>query len=141
MDPSRVPKGSQRRPERESALKVSVGAAVRRGGRFPDMTAPTEAAIWRALATITDPEMPVSLVDMGMVYRVAVAGGVAQVDLTFTSIGCPAMDMILEDVRTAVGAIPGIDRVDVEVVWSPPWTKERLTSRGRTLLLAHGLAL
>jgi phenylacetate-CoA oxygenase PaaJ subunit len=105
------------------------------------MTAPTEAAIWRALATITDPEMPVSLVDMGMVYRVAVAGGVAQVDLTFTSIGCPAMDMILEDVRAAVGAIPGIDRVDIEVVWSPPWTKERLTPRGRTLLLAHGLAL
>jgi metal-sulfur cluster biosynthetic enzyme len=49
--------------------------------------------------------------------------------------------MILEDVRETVSAIPGIERVEVEVVWSPPWTKERLTSRGRTLLLAHGLAL
>ena len=101
----------------------------------------TEAAVWRALTAITDPEMPVSLVDMGMVYRVAVASGVAEIDLTFTSIGCPAMDMILEDVREAVGAIPGVERVEVEVVWSPPWTKERLTPRGRTLLLAHGLAL
>lgn len=105
------------------------------------MNGPTEAAVWRALTAITDPEMPVSLVDMGMVYRVAVGSGVAEIDLTFTSIGCPAMDMILEDVREAVGAIPGVERVEVEVVWSPPWTKERLTPRGRTLLLAHGLAL
>ena len=81
------------------------------------------------------------LVDMGMVYRVAVGGGVAEIDLTFTSIGCPAMDMILDDVRAAVGAIPGIDRVELEVVWSPPWTKERLTTKGRILLRASGLAL
>jgi metal-sulfur cluster biosynthetic enzyme len=100
-----------------------------------------EAAVWRALATITDPEMPVSLVDMGMVYRVAVTDGTAEVDLTFTSIGCPAMDMILDDVRAAVGAVPGVERVVLEVVWSPPWTKERLTARGRTLLSAFGLAL
>ena len=105
------------------------------------MKGPTEAAVWDALARITDPEMPVSLVDMGMVYRVEVREGVVEIDLTFTSIGCPAMDMILEDVREAVAAIPGVDRVDVDVVWSPPWTKERLTARGRTLLLAHGLAL
>ena len=83
----------------------------------------------------------VSLVDMGMVYRVAVEDGVAGIDLTFTSIGCPAMDMILDDVRSAVGAIPGVERVDIEVVWSPPWTKERLTQKGRTLLHAFGLAL
>jgi len=97
--------------------------------------------VWRALEMITDPEMPVSLVDMGMVYRVEVVDGVAEIDLTFTSIGCPAMDMILDDVREAVSAISGIDRVEIEVVWSPPWTKDRLTQKGRTLLLASGLAL
>jgi phenylacetate-CoA oxygenase PaaJ subunit len=97
--------------------------------------------VWEALSRITDPEMPVSLVDMGMVYRVAVEEGTAEIDLTFTSIGCPAMDMILGDVREAVAAIPGIDRVELEVVWSPPWTKDRLTTRGRTLLSAYGLAL
>jgi phenylacetate-CoA oxygenase PaaJ subunit len=105
------------------------------------LSATVEQRVWNALSGITDPEMPVSLVDMGMVYRVAVHDGIAEIDLTFTSIGCPAMDMILEYVRDAVGAIPGVERVDVEVVWSPPWTKERLTPRGRTLLLAHGLAL
>jgi phenylacetate-CoA oxygenase PaaJ subunit len=100
-----------------------------------------EACIWEALSRIHDPEMPVSLVDMGMVYRVEVRDSTAEIDLTFTSIGCPAMDMILDDVRTAVGAIPGVERVELDVVWSPPWTKERLTQKGRTLLSAFGLAL
>ena len=105
------------------------------------MTTGLEKRAWESLSRITDPEMPVSLVDMGMVYRVAVEDGPAQIDLTFTSIGCPAMDMILDDVREAVSAIPGIERVEIEVVWSPPWTKDRLTQKGRTLLLASGLAL
>jgi metal-sulfur cluster biosynthetic enzyme len=105
------------------------------------MTEALEQRIWEALSRITDPELPASLVDMGMVYRVAVSGGVAEIDLTFTSIGCPAMDMILDDVRAAVGAVPGIERVNLEVVWSPPWTKERLTTRGRILLRSAGLAL
>lgn len=105
------------------------------------MTRTLEQRVWEALSRITDPEMPVSLVDMGMVYRVSVEDGVAEIDLTFTSIGCPAMDMILGDVREAVGAIPGIARVQIEVVWSPPWTKDRLTPKGRVMLLAWGLAL
>jgi phenylacetate-CoA oxygenase PaaJ subunit len=105
------------------------------------VTAALEKRVWEALSRISDPEMPVSLVDMGMVYRVAVNDGAAEIDLTFTSIGCPAMDMILGDVREAVAALPGIDRVEIEVVWSPPWTKDRLTTKGRTLLSAFGLAL
>ncbi|HET6617173.1 MAG TPA: metal-sulfur cluster assembly factor [Gemmatimonadota bacterium] len=105
------------------------------------MTETLQQRVWEALSRITDPEMPASLVDMGMVYRVAVTRGIAEIDLTFTSIGCPAMDMILDDVRAAVGAIPGIESVVLEVVWSPPWTKERLTTRGRILLRASGLAL
>lgn len=100
-----------------------------------------EADVWEALSGVTDPEMPVSLVDLGMIYRVEVEGSTAFVDLTFTSMGCPAMDMILEDVREAVAAVPGVERVEVEVVWSPPWTKARLTDRGRTMLKATGLAL
>lgn len=100
-----------------------------------------EADVWQALSGVTDPEMPVSLVDLGMIYRVEVDGSTAFVDLTFTSMGCPAMDMILDDVREAVSAVPGVERVEVEVVWSPPWTKARLTERGRTLLRATGLAL
>ena len=106
------------------------------------MKGPTEAAVWQALAAITDPELPVSLVDMGMIYGVSVnEAGRADIDLTFTSIGCPGMEMILEDIRGAVGAVPGVTAVHVEIVWSPPWTKSRLTPRGRRLLQAVGLSV
>lgn len=106
------------------------------------MNPPTEAAVWEALAGVTDPELPVSLVDMGMIYRVDVSEpGTVVIDLTFTSIGCPGMEMILEDVERAVVALPGVERVRIEIVWSPPWTKARLTDTGRKLLMAAGLSL
>ena len=99
-------------------------------------------AVWDALAGVTDPELPVSLVDMGMIYGVTMGpGGRVGIDLTFTSIGCPGMEMILEDIREAVAAVPGVTDLVIEVVWSPPWTKARLTPRGRALLQACGLSL
>jgi phenylacetate-CoA oxygenase PaaJ subunit len=99
-------------------------------------------AVWKALERVTDPELPVSIVDLGMVYDVTTdeAGRVA-IALTFTSIGCPAMDMLLDDVDRYVRALPGVTDVSVDVVWSPPWTKARLTPRGRGLLSAYGLSV
>lgn len=106
------------------------------------MTRASEEAIWKALSGITDPELPVSLVDMGMIYGVRVDdGGRASIELTFTSIGCPGMDMILEDVRAAVATVPGVTEVQIDVVWSPPWSKTRLTTKGRRLLQAVGLSV
>ena len=106
------------------------------------MTRANETVVWDALAGVTDPELPVSLVDLGMVYAVEVSpAGAVRIDLTFTSIGCPGMEMILEDVRAAVERVTGVTDVRVEVVWSPPWTKARLTARGRRLLQAAGLSV
>lgn len=96
-------------------------------------------AVWDALATVIDPEYPLSLVDMGMVYGVRVEDRTARIELTFTTIGCPAIDMIMEDVETAVRAVDGIDQVQIEVVWSPPWSKERITDRGRRVLALYGV--
>ncbi|MEJ2152834.1 MAG: metal-sulfur cluster assembly factor [Gemmatimonadota bacterium] len=102
----------------------------------------SETTIWQALDGINDPEMPISLVDMGLIYDISVdPSGAVGIELTFTSIGCPGMDMILEDIRGAVGSIPGVTNVAVEVVWSPPWTKEKLSDRGRVLLKAVGLSV
>lgn len=100
----------------------------------------TTAQVWEALRRVGDPEFPLSIVDLGMVYGVRVHEGAVQVDITFTSIGCPAMDMITTDIRSAVGAVPGVSGVQIEVVWSPPWTKDRITERGWKVLGMYGVA-
>lgn len=97
-------------------------------------------AVLGALQAVTDPEYPVSIVDLGMVYRVAVEETAVSLDVSFTSIGCPAMEDIVDDIRTAVQALPGVATVQVSIVWSPPWTRARITERGRQLLACCGVA-
>jgi metal-sulfur cluster biosynthetic enzyme len=100
----------------------------------------TEQAVWAALARVTDPEYPLSIVELGMIYGVTVADGIARITLTFTSIGCPAADMLIEDVTTAVEGVEGVDEVQVEVVWSPPWNADRISARGKQVLAMYGVA-
>jgi metal-sulfur cluster biosynthetic enzyme len=97
--------------------------------------------LWAALAEVQDPEMPVSLVDLGVIYGVSEADGVARVDLTFTAMGCPASEFILDDVRDRLLREEGIREVRVNVVWDPPWTAARMSEAGRDALEAWGLAL
>lgn len=83
-----------------------------------------------------------SIVDLGLVYGVRVpAPGVVEVDISFTSIGCPAIEMIGEDITDELKSLPGVDRVHIEVVWDPPWTKDKITTRGRRVLVAHGVVV
>jgi metal-sulfur cluster biosynthetic enzyme len=97
--------------------------------------------LWAALSEIQDPEMPVNLVDLGVIYAVGERDGVVVVDLTFTAMGCPASDFILDDVRERLLREPGVEDVRVNVVWDPPWTVARMTQAGRDSLEAWGLAL
>jgi metal-sulfur cluster biosynthetic enzyme len=99
----------------------------------------TTDLVWAALGRVTDPEYPLSIVDLGLVCGVGVERDVARVALTFTSIGCPAIEMLVGDVKDAVGAVPGVGRVEVEVVWHPPWTRERISQRGRRVLALYGV--
>jgi metal-sulfur cluster biosynthetic enzyme len=96
---------------------------------------------WTALSEIQDPEMPVNLVDLGVIYGIAECDGVVEVDLTFTAMGCPAMDFILDDVRERLMREPGVSEVRINVVWNPPWTASRMTQEGRDTLEAWGLAV
>jgi len=68
-------------------------------------------------------------------------GETARVTLTYTAMGCPAMQMIEEDVRAALLALPGVSAVEIETVWLPVWTKSRLSAEGRDALLIQGVAL
>ena len=98
-------------------------------------------ALWDALRAVPDPEMAISIVDMGLVVAAERVGETAHVTLTYTAMGCPAMQMIEEDVRAALLALPGIGAVEIETVWLPVWTKSRLSAEGRDALLLQGVAL
>jgi len=105
------------------------------------MTGPLEPRVWAALAEINDPEMPVNLVDLGLVYGIDVIDGSVRVRLTFTAMGCPATDMIMSDIRERLLAETGVESVAFDIVWDPPWTSARLTPDGRQALLAWGLSV
>ena len=96
---------------------------------------------WKALAEVRDPEMPVNLVDLGVIYAINEVDGVVEVDLTFTAMGCPASEFILDDVRDRLLREDGVTDVRINVVWSPPWTAARMTQAGRDALEAWGLAV
>ena len=102
---------------------------------------PLEERLWSALAEINDPEMPVNLVDLGLIYGLTVDEGRVCVSLTFTAMGCPASDMIMGDIRERLLAEPGIEDVRLDVVWDPPWTSARLSDDGREALRAWGLSV
>ncbi len=101
----------------------------------------TAEQVWEALRNVTDPEYPLSIVDLGMVYGVHVQHDRVKIEMTFTAIGCPAIDMIIGDVKEAAGKLPGIKNIAVEVVWSPPWTKDKITRHGREILQCYGVGV
>ena len=104
-------------------------------------TTKIEKAVWQVLAEVADPEIPaVSVVDMGMIRDVEVEAGRATVTVLPTFTGCPAIAVIEEDVAAAVSRVDGIERVDVEMSFDPPWTSDRITAVGRAKLKDFGLA-
>lgn len=101
----------------------------------------TAQEIWSALDDVMDPELPISIVDMGLVYDVRLADGRVEVDLTFTATACPCIDFIEEDIRERLLREPSVRDVAIRRVWDPPWTKERISERGRVKLKECGVAL
>lgn len=92
----------------------------------------TEETVWDALRTVDDPEVGMNVVDLGLVYGVEVRGGGVRVELTMTSPACPLGDAIVESAACAIrAAAPGAGKVDVTLVWDPPWTPERMSEAAR----------
>jgi metal-sulfur cluster biosynthetic enzyme len=105
------------------------------------MKEPVEARLWRALQEVEDPEIPISVVGMGLVVSLAYRARDRAVDLelTFTSMGCPAMDFIEDDIRARLLAEPDIDEVRIEVVWDPVWTRSRIREDARATMRSLGI--
>jgi metal-sulfur cluster biosynthetic enzyme len=100
---------------------------------------PVLARLWAALRDVSDPEVPV---DMGLIVGVGydAAGRTARLAITYTAMGCPAMDMIQDDIRARLLREPDVDAVDIEVVWDPVWTPERLSEQARATMRELGIA-
>lgn len=97
-------------------------------------------ALWDALRDVMDPEMPVSVVDMGLIISLRAQDGHVELQLTFTAMGCPATEFILDDIRERLLREPGVQTVHMEVVWDPVWTKARLSEEGIDILRSWGVS-
>jgi metal-sulfur cluster biosynthetic enzyme len=105
------------------------------------MIAAVEARLWRALQEVEDPEIPISVVGMGLIVSLAyrVDDRAVDLELTFTSMGCPAMEFIEDDIRARLLAEPEVDEVRIEVVWDPVWTRSRIREDARATMRSLGI--
>ncbi|MEE3624050.1 iron-sulfur cluster assembly protein [Nitrospirillum sp. BR 11752] len=91
-----------------------------------------KAAVFEALRAVQDPEIPVNLVDLGLIYQVLVRrDGLVHVEMTLTTPACPVATMLPGQVQNLVSLVPGVSVVLVDLVWDPPWTRERMTETAR----------
>lgn len=95
----------------------------------------TEDAIIGAIATVYDPEIPVNIYELGLIYAIEIAeSGDVKVEMTLTAPGCPSAQELPEMVRNAIVCIDGVRDVEVETVWDPPWDQSRMSEEARLML-------
>ncbi len=98
------------------------------------------AALWDALRDVTDPEIPISVVDMGLIVDLTQHSSTVNIKLTFTAMGCPATEFIMDDIRARLLREPGVEDVQIEIVWEPAWTKARLSEEGIDIMRSWGIS-
>jgi FeS assembly SUF system protein len=91
-----------------------------------------QARVLEALKTVRDPEIPVNLVDLGLIYELIVRkDGTVYVEMTLTTPACPVAGALPGQVQQAVGAVPGVNDVRVKLVWTPPWSQDRMSEEAK----------
>lgn len=99
----------------------------------------TSEAVYDALRECYDPEIPINIYDLGLVYEVDIDAAQVRVDMTLTSIGCPLAAELVEQVTNAVQGVDGVEGAQVNLVWSPPWTPQLATDEGKQQLAMMGI--
>lgn len=94
----------------------------------------TQEQVMAALKNCYDPELPVSIVDLGLVYEVKVEGGHVYVKMTMTAPGCPLHGTMAQSTRREIEKLPGVEKATVDIVWQPPWTPDRLSPEAKKRL-------
>lgn len=97
------------------------------------MTASTDD-VREAIRVVIDPELGISVVDLGLVYEIQIEDGTAKITYTLTAMGCPVGPMIEEQFKAIATALPGIDEVECRMVFEPPWSTERMSEEARMAL-------
>ena len=123
----------------------AIGKETRPGGPTGQGQALTgealEQEVWQTLKTCFDPEIPVNIVDLGLIYEMQISplsdGTRVDVKMTLTAQGCGMGGSIAADARNKLLDLPGVVEADVQVVWDPPWTPEKISPEGRALLGIH----
>ncbi len=95
---------------------------------------PTKEEVYEALRQVEDPELGMDIVELGLLYDVEVEGRRVKVTHSLTSMGCPAGPMIQEDINRVTREVPGVEDVDIELTWDPPWTPERMSDDAKFIL-------
>lgn len=101
---------------------------------------PDTAALWQALREVLDPEIPVSVVDLGLVCDIRRLEGHVEVDVTFTSTACPAIGFIKDDIRERLLREPDVDAVEVKETWDVNWSAARVSRDGRLEMRRYGIS-
>jgi len=114
-----------------SAVDASAPAAA---PSSDDATPPTSDQVKLALRKVKDPELNLNIIDLGLVYEISVDGSDVQIDMTLTSPGCPAGPQIMGDVERVVKAMPGVAGVNINLVWEPFWSPEKIEPRVRAYM-------
>ena len=95
---------------------------------------PTREQVVDALHQVEDPELGMDIVDLGLLYDVEVEGATVKVSYTLTSMGCPAGAMIQEDIDRVVRELPGVENVESELTFEPPWNPDRMSDDAKFIL-------
>ena len=95
---------------------------------------PTRDEVIEALRQVEDPELGMDIVDLGLLYDVEVEGPRVKVTHSLTSMGCPVGPLIQEDINRVAREVPGVEDVDVELTWDPPWTPDKMSDDAKFIL-------
>ena len=95
---------------------------------------PTREDVIEALRVVEDPELGMDIVELGLLYDAEVEGSKVHVTYSLTSMGCPVGPLIEQQIREAVEAMPGVEEVEAELVWSPPWTPDKMSDDAKFIL-------
>lgn len=116
------------------------------GGAFADVPTdedgmPTEDAMRQALKAVMDPEIGINVVDLGLIYGFVKQDGKVTVDMTLTSMGCPLTELIHSQCTLVLAPLPGVEEVDVNFTFSPPWSTEMIADEAKDELRAMGFSV